>query len=177
MGLRFGRLIAALGFGVLAGCSSLDLTQPAPLACPEILIPLHTERVTRFAPGGGRDITDILVRAEVKFLSGECSLSSDSITMTFPIAVRGERGPAENDGVEVMDVFLAVATQDREILTRREIPMTLPFQGNRTVIVSSDNVTVDIPRDDQQTVDDFVLFVGLALSAEELAYNRQEQRR
>ena len=168
---------AAVGMMALAGCEGIDLTQETAFRCPEILIPLNTERVTRFAPGTGRDITDVVLQAEVKFLSGECSLEEDNITMTFPIAVRGERGPAERDGVEVMDVFLAVATPDRKILTRREIPMTLPFEGNRTTIVSSDIVTVNIPRDEQQTVDDFLVFMGLALSRDELAYNREEQRR
>ena len=177
MGTRFGWIAGLAGVATLAACGDLELTDTATFRCPEILIPLNTERVTRFAPGTGRDITDVVLQAEVKFLSGECTLEEDVISMTFPVAVRGERGPAEQDGVEVMDVFLAVSTPDREILTRRELPMTLPFEGNRTTIVSSDVVTVNIPRDDQQTVDDFVVFLGLALSREELAYNRQEQRR
>lgn len=172
-----GSLAAAVSLVILSSCGDIQLTDTATYSCPQILIPLDTERVTRFAPGTGRDITDVVLEAEVKFLSGECSLEEDQIVMAFPIAVRGQRGPAENDGVESMDVFLAVSTPNREVLARRQLPMTLTFEGNRTTMVSSDTVTVTIPRDDQQTVDDFIVFLGMALSEEELAFNRQESRR
>jgi len=54
-------------FAVFTFCAALlgACTPPETyIACPNILIPLGTDRETRFAPGEGRDITDIIVQAE-----------------------------------------------------------------------------------------------------------------
>ena len=54
-------------FAVFTFCAALlgACTPPETyIACPNILIPLGTDRVTRFAPGEGRDITDIIVHAQ-----------------------------------------------------------------------------------------------------------------
>ncbi len=167
-------------FAVFTFCAALlgACTPPETyIACPNILIPLGTDRVTRFAPGEGRDITDIIVQAEVKFLSGECTIREEAIEMTFPVAIGGLRGAADRDGTETINLFLAVATQNRDILTRRELPMTLIFDGNRTSSVSSDTVTITIPKRPDQLAKEFVLFLGIVLTEDELEYNRQESRR
>jgi len=97
--------------------------------------------------------------------------------MTFPVAIGGLRGGADRDGTETINLFLAVATQNRDILTRRELPMTLIFDGNRTSSVSSDTVTITIPKRPDQLAKEFVLFLGIVLTEDELEYNRQESRR
>lgn len=167
-------------FLLLGMCLSLLTACAEPtkiIPCPPILIPLDTERVTRFAPGTGRDITDVVMRGEIRFLSGECTVKDEEVEMTFPIAVRGLRGPAQKTGVEPIELFLAVSTPDREILNRREMDMTLNFVGNRTSTVSSDTVTVVIPKKEEQSAKSFILFIGLVLSEEELQFNREESRR
>lgn len=177
--MRIGRnaaraaLIGAVTLAVAACSSPPDEIIP----CPNIRIPLDTERVTRFADGPGRDITDVVMQAEIKFLSGECSVDEDEIEMTFPIAVRGVRGPADRDGVEQIKVFLAVTNRERDVLQRRELPMTLQFVGNRTSIVSGDRVTVVIPKEIDQSPKEFLVFLGLKLSKDELDYNRSESGR
>jgi len=157
---------------VLAACAQPDIA----VRCPTIRLPLGTEQVTRFADGPGRDITDVVLQAEVKFLSGSCDIFEDNIEMTFPVAVRGVRGPADQDGMERVRVFMAISTIQREVLARREIPLTLQFAGNRTSIVSADTVTVDIPKTVDQDGEDFIVFLGFVLSEEELEYNRVEGR-
>ena len=165
-----------LGFAGLLLLSACSGTPDKLVTCPEILIPQNTERVTRFAPGEGRDITDIVLQGEVKFLSGECEIGEEEITLDLPIAVGGTSGPADTDRTESISVFIAVSTYDRQILTRRELPMTLNFTGNRTSVVTMDTVSLDIPKKPDQTAQDFVIFLGLVLSEEELAYNREESR-
>lgn len=177
MGLfRFTRRAAAgvcLALGLAACSGAPDIA----INCPTILRAIDTERVTRFADGPGRDITDIVLLAEVRHLSGECQVRDDEIRMTFPIAVRGERGPGDKDGVEQIGVFMHVFTRDRTPLARRELPFTLQFPGNRTAIVKSDVVTVEIPKTPTQSANDFVIYIGMMLSQEELAFNREESRR
>lgn len=167
-------LLIALPLAVLTACA-----QPPSevVRCPQILIPLDTERLTRFAEGDGRDITDIVLQAEVKFLSGECDVDEEEIVMEFPIAVQGSRGPAERDGQEAVEVFMHVYTADRETrLSSRDIPLTLEFVGNRTSIVVADQLTIRIPKQPDQTGAAFVVFLGLKLSREELEFNREESR-
>lgn len=164
---------AFIALGLVACSGAPDIA----INCPTILRAIDTERVTRFADGPGRDITDIVLLAEVRHLSGECAVRDDEIRMTFPIAVRGERGPGDKDGVEQIGVFMHVFTRDRKPLARRELPFTLRFPGNRTTIVKSDFVTVEIPKTPEQTSNDFVIYVGMMLSQEELAFNRQESGR
>lgn len=177
--MRIGKFAArAALLGALAGVAAACSSPPeVVIPCPAIRIPFDTERVTRFREGPGRDITDVVLQAEVKFLSGECTVGEEEIEMVFPIAVGGQRGPAETDGIEEVRVFLAVSTRDRQILTRRELPMTLNFSGNRTSIISSDFVTIQIPKRADQKPGEFVLFMGLALSEEEFAYNQEESGR
>jgi hypothetical protein len=158
----------------LAACSG---PPEIAISCPSILRAIDTERVTRFADGPGRDITDVVLLAEVRHLTGECQVDDDEIRMTFPIAIKGERGPADRDAREDVGVFLHVFTKEREPLSRRELPFTIQFPGNRTSIVTSDTVTVEIPKTPEQTSDDFVIYLGLMLSREELAFNREERRR
>ena len=163
-------LVAALA----AACSSDEALR---VDCPAVRIPADTERLTRFRDGGGRDITDVRLQAEVKFLSGECEIEEERIVMSFPVAVAAKRGPANENGESAVSLFMAVTTPEREILTRRALPITLRFPGNRTQVVASETVSVEIPKEPEQTVSDFLVFLGFELSRAELRYNRQEERR
>ena len=164
-------LVAVILSGFLAACAN---QQAATVECPEVRIPLNTERVTRFAPGEGRDITDVEVRAEIGFLSGECTVHDERVEMVFPIAVRGTKGPADTDNVEALSAFLAVSDRDRNVLSRRQLPFTLQFAGNETKVVNTDVITVTIPKTEEQSAKEFVVFLGFNLSREEYAFNREE---
>ena len=157
----------------LAACSG---TNELSVKCPEIRIPQNTERLTRFRSGDGRDITDVRLQAEVTYLSGECTIDDDVIEMSFPVAVAGQRGPANQEGVSPVTLFVAVATADRTILSRRELPLRLTFPGNKVRIVSRETLSVEIPREEGDAPRDYLVFLGFALSQDELTFNRQEQR-
>ena len=177
-GFRTTGIPITLAGAILAG-ATLTACAPPPdmlITCPLIRIPQNTERLTRFAPGDGRDITDVVLRAEVKFLSGECTIGEKKIVMTFPIVVRGLRGPAETDGTEPVDVFVAVTTRAKKPLSLRAWPLVLRFQGNRNVVVSSEVITVLIPKTAEQSNKDFLVYLGFRPSKEELSYNREESR-
>mgnify|MGYP003700412869 CR=1 FL=1 len=158
---------------VLAGCSaSTDLA----VKCPEIRIPQNTERLTRFREGDGRDITDVRLQAEVTYLSGACTVDDEAIEVTFPIAVAAQRGPANSEGLSNVMLFVAVATPEREILSRRELPLRLTFPGNKVRIIAREPITVEIPKTEEQTSKDFKIFLGFVLTRGELDYNRTEDR-
>ncbi|MCR9222319.1 MAG: hypothetical protein NXI21_19015 [Alphaproteobacteria bacterium] len=165
-------LALTAGALLLAACSGgSDLA----VRCPDIRIPQDTERLTRFRPGEGRDITDVRLEAEVAFLSGECEVEDDAIEMRFPVAVAGQRGPANEDGVSDVTLFVAVARPDRTILSRRELPLRLTFPGNKVRVIAREPLSIEIPKQETEGARDFLVFLGFALSREELAYNRAEE--
>lgn len=163
-------LMAALGLSACAGSSDLGVK------CPEIRIPQNTERLTRFRPGEGRDITDVRLQAEVTYLSGACEIDDEVIELGFPIAVTAQRGPANEEGLSDITLFVAVANQKREILSRRELPVRLSFPANKVRVISREEITVEIPRQEGDGVRDYLVFLGFALSAAELDFNRRENR-
>lgn len=147
------------------------------IACPDVRILQNTERLTEYRDGPGRDITDIVLEAEVQYLSGECKVGKEQVVMDFPIAVGARRGPANSKGVSDVTLFLAVATRDREILSRRELPFRLIFPGNRLNIVNAERVEIKIPRKEGQPVTDFQIFIGFELTKGQLEFNRTQRRR
>jgi hypothetical protein len=163
----------ALGAGLLAGCAA---SGEVAVKCPEIRIPQNTDRMTRFVPGDGRDITDVRLKAEIRYLSGTCEVKEETISMSFPLVVGAQRGPANTDGVSDVAVFVAVAKPDRTILNRRELPFKLTFPGNKVRVIAREPLTVDIPKTAGQGARDFLIFMGFALTRDELDYNRSEER-
>lgn len=167
--------LALLGGALLlaAGCAGeADIA----VKCPDIRIPADTERLTRFRDGGGRDITDVRVQAEVTYLSGSCTVEDEAIELSFPIAVAAQRGPANDEGLADVRLFVAVTDRNREVLSRRELPLRLTFPGNKVRIIARENLSIDIPKTEEQGARDFLVFLGFALNAQELEYNRTEGR-
>lgn len=167
--------LAALGGAMLliAGCSAGgDVT----VKCPDIRIPADTERLTRFRDGGGRDITDVRLQAEVAYLSGTCTVDDEEIELSFPLAVAAQRGPANEAGAADVRLFVAVTTREREVLSRRELPLRLTFPGNKVRVNARERISIEIPKTEEQTARDFLVFLGFALEPNELEYNRTEGR-
>jgi len=158
---------------LVAGCTGQG---EVAIDCPEIRIPADTERLTRFRDGGGRDITDVRLQAEVTYLSGTCAVDEEEIEMSFPVAVAGQRGPANEEGVSDVRLFVAVTTRDRQVLSRRELPLRLTFPGNKVRVNARDLLSIEIPKTEAQEARDFLIFLGFVLAPNELEYNRVEGR-
>lgn len=166
-------LLAMLAMAGLAACTGQQTNSG--VTCPEIRIPIDTERLTRFRVGPGRDITDIRLQAEVLFEAGTCTVEEELITMRFPVLVKGARGPANRDGLSDIGLFLAVTTQDRTILNRRAWTVPLVFEGSRNSSQVSETVIIDIPKTADQGGWDFIVFLGFELSPAEFDHNRADE--
>ncbi|MEQ8602518.1 MAG: hypothetical protein RIB45_04305 [Marivibrio sp.] len=158
---------------LVAGCAA---QRDVAIDCPEIRIPADTERLTRFRDGAGRDITDVRLQAEVTYLSGSCSVEDEEITLNFPILVAGQRGPANEEGASDVRLFVAVTNRDREVLSRRELPLRLTFPGNKVRVNAREEISIEIPKTEDQRPRNFLIFLGFALAPAELDYNRTEGR-
>ena len=104
-----------------------------------------------------------------------CSLPAyDEAQIEVEMQVRLEvaRGPAAPTEGANLSYFVAVARTDRTILAREEFGISLEMPGNNTRVVALDDVSPVIPLGAGETGANYLIYIGLSLSDEELAYNR-----
>ncbi len=172
------RSLALLALLTLSACSSVDGLfggdEGPDLTCPGIVPVVDAQEMTRFVPGG-RDLTEVDFRARLADVRAECATDEEEIELALQVILSASRGPANAEGAATFDYFVAVASRDEEILARDAYSVTIPFEGNRTTVGLLDEVDVAIPLAEGQTGREYRIFVGLALTAEELAWNRENR--
>jgi hypothetical protein len=88
------------------------------------------------------------------------------------VRVEVNRGPALPTATAEVDYFVAVARNDRTILARDQFGISVEMPGNHTRVVALDELSPTIPLTEGQTGADFLIYVGLSLTPEEMEYNR-----
>jgi len=164
------RFAAALGVVILlAACASQQVPQP----CPQLRLLKDTDRLVKFV-GTGRDLTDVEYEAALRepFLS--CEYDDDAIESVLTVNLVALRGPADDDRVARITYFVAIVdNQDR--VTKEEFEVEIPFEGNRTQVVATEEVEQHIPLGPEETGNDYRVFVGLRLTPDELRYNQENR--
>ena len=85
------------------------------------------------------------------------------------------RGPADDDRVAEVAYFVAIADRNKRIVAREEFAVEVPFEGNQTQVLVTDEVEPRIPLRPGETGADYLVYIGLRLSPDELTYNRQNR--
>lgn len=166
-------LLALLALSlVLAGCGFGDRGPPPP--CPPAFPVAEARELTRFA-GPGRDLTDVLFEARVQDVALVCEYDDGVIEMDLRVGIMAVDGPANRGRKVRLAYFVAIATLDRKIVAREEFELEIPFEGNRTRVVAIDEVSPRIPLRPGQTGADYVIYIGLALTPDELRYNQENR--
>ena len=156
----------------LAGCGFGDRGPPPP--CPEVFSVTEAREVTRFS-GQGLDLTDVLFEARVQDVALVCAYLDDVIEVDLRVRIMAVDGPANQSDAIRLTYFVAIATLDRRIVAREEFDLEVPFEGNRTRVVAIEEVSPRIPLQAGQTGDDYVIYIGLALTPAELRYNQENR--
>lgn len=173
-----GRAAAILVFAVTA-CTVFQAEEPPP-ACPRISILGDAATLTRFRPGPGRDLTDVLYEGVVTGVNGSCAYADDgkrALSMKVSLVIEAARGPAMRDGRAAFPYFVGITDLSRNVLNKQRFSVTVVFPGNRTRLVVTDNpVALEIPVKAGRGGQDFEVFVGFQLSRPELEYNRRARR-
>lgn len=162
-------LVAGLGLLALAlgACSSDESPPPV---CPAAVPVPGADTMTRFA-GQGRDLTDVLFEARVERLDLVCDYDDGAIEAQMRVAIVAMLGPADPNRRADLNYFVAVATRDRKVLAREEFDLSIPFEGNRTRIRAVEEIAQRIPLQPGESGADYVVYVGLGLTPQELRYN------
>ena len=83
------------------------------------------------------------------------------------------RGPADADREAKFEYFVAITTvQGQRVVAREEFGLIVPFEGNRTQVAVTDEVTPRIPLRATQTGAEYLVYVGFKLTPDEMTYNR-----
>jgi len=166
--------LAALALTLIAaGCSS---KKPEP-ACPRGVIPADASTVTRFRDGPGRDLTDVLVTANIlNILVDQCKYDKNSVEVTnFQIAITADRGPADRSKAADFEYWIAIVDPDKKILTRKTFNLHFDFSELNHVGTVVADLEPRIPLPDIMKAPDYQIVVGFQLTPEELAWNRKQR--
>ena len=95
--------------------------------------------------------------------------------MTLRIPFIAERGPANQASQAKFEYFVAVATTSNEVPTggREAFSLAIPFHNNQTRNGGTDEVEELIPLGPNDVGANYIVYVGLVLTEDELNYNRQ----
>ena len=171
-------LVAALALGV-AACASEPVTPPP---CPEILIPVDGAKLTRFKPGLGRDIIDVMHEEMVTGFAHGCEYDTDStgagdLTVQILPTFESKRGPANPDARAQFEFFIAITDQEKNVLEKKRFPAVVDFPENMSRVLwqVDQPINLRIPLQAGKTGNDYRIFVGLQITPEERDYQRQNR--
>lgn len=171
-GIAFGLL--ALG---VAACSTPDI---APQTCPDVLIPADGSKLTRFKPGPGQAIIDVLHEATIIEYAQACEYDIDAtgageVAVYVAPMIETSRGPADLKGEASFEYFVAILDSNKKVLDKALFQVVIPFPQNMTRVrwqLKDPNV-LRIPLSAGQNGTDFQVFIGLQLTRDELEYQRR----
>jgi hypothetical protein len=169
---RLSRLVAGsfVLAVVLAACSA----PPPPPPCPTIVPVADAAQLVRFN-GNGRDLTDVLFEAKIENYSLTCDYDDGVVESKMILRVLAVRGPADTDRMAKFSYFVAIATRDQKIGAREEFDLAVPFEGNRTRVLATEELTPKIPLQAGEDGSNYLIYVGLSITPEELQYNRENR--
>lgn len=145
--------LVALG---LTACANTDTATPR--ACPEILIPVDSAKLTRFKPGPGRDIIDVLHEELITGFAHGCVYDTDetgagNVMVEISPSFESMRGPANVEGRALFEYFIAIADLDKNVLEKARFPVAIPYPSNMNRIQwqRADPIPLTIPLKAGQT--------------------------
>jgi len=178
--LRGAGRLALLSMALaLAGCDSLsealgfseDNTLELGPSCPRVAVGDDVGYIARY-DGNGTKKENLLYAVKLAVPNGVCYLNETSIEVEMSLPIFVQRGPATEDREVKFQYWVAVARIDKTILAREAYETGAELRLDEVVeIVEEFDQT--IPIEPGEPGSNFVIIVGLTLSEDELAYNRQ----
>ncbi|MCZ6765059.1 MAG: hypothetical protein O7C63_09020 [Alphaproteobacteria bacterium] len=167
-------LVAACSPPRIPGLPGSERAVPPP--CPPVILIDDTEELTKFLPGPGRDLIDVVLQAEITGFSGECETTrerdgSGLVEMTLNVVFAVTRGPATRDDVGEFTYFVAIIDGRDRIMRKAMFPVAVRFGGNNT-IRPNDTVFQEFELAPGEPGDAYTVIVGFQLTDDQLRQNR-----
>ncbi len=167
----------------LGGCSWLgmgssdDDTDPdagLPKPCPTVGVLDGADRVTLFS-GRGKDLTDVVIRAEIRKSVIKCEYDTDEKQISFDVAFDGtaDLGPAATSRDMTIPGFIAV-TRHGYMVSKQPLDIPLSFEGSaRTIKFLKTIDATKIPYGGELDGSAYEIIVGFQLTKDQLDYNHK----
>lgn len=176
---RFSPVLAAL----LAGCSSLGLTETKPDStvpqCPRPGIVAEADRLVQ-RQGPGDKAENVLFEARLVGVGGECLFDAKRTKVQADMKVRMEllRGPAGKPAEVPAAYFIAVVDAKGQIRARQELPVSfnLAKAGGPAPLQLTDETAVSFSLREGEAAESHQILLGWVLSHEQLEENRARRR-
>jgi hypothetical protein len=162
---------------LLAACAP-DRTAFAP-ACPQPHFVQPLADLVRVRPGGGQDITDLVLQARMLRVNGKCQLGDDKTQLQtiVTVAIDVQRGIAMQGRQADIPIFVAVTDGDT-IRDKRIYPLSITFPANvDRMTATSPTINMTLPISTTKSGGAYGIIAGFQLTPDELAANRQRAER
>jgi hypothetical protein len=169
--------LASIALLILWGCGTESDSAKEAGGCPSGAALSEASTVTRFRPGAGKDLTDVVMSAELTKPQVSCDYDKDggkvSVTFSFPVTVK--RGAAATNEPQTLSYFVAVVDQDNSVLTKQNFTHDISLDQNiASFSEHPDGMTFTLPKGKKPV--GYEVLVGFQLTRDELAYNRERHR-
>lgn len=174
IGVARGATLAAAA--VLSACSALETKVQPP--CPPVLVLKDTAQLVRYQPGPGRDITDVLFRANIVDFRAQCVYNRKRTEVDIDLSVMFElaRGPADRTRKASFDYFVAIPRFHPAPEGKRVFPTNVAFEANRMRLRYGDRIKLTIPLDPKRPHSEYSVYIGFQLTPAEVETNRRRGR-
>lgn len=172
----FRPFAAALGLALALGACTTD--EPPP--CPPIYILSDAKDVTKFRPGPGQDLTDIVAKAEIVGYHGSCSYKARGkdwdVDLELQVAVEAWRGPANTTRSADLTYFVAIPYFYPKDQAKAIFPLHVAFPaGSDQVRTVDEPLHLTIPVGSKDLISRYDIYLGFQTTPEELEHNRKHE--
>ena len=147
--------------------------------CPATARLPDAQRLTLYRPGGGQDVTDLILQGEIVDVTGTCTNGDADNTVAVDVVVtfRFNRGPAMQ--TRAMDVpYLFTVSRGDTIMEQARFGMRASFPPNiDTIALSSDPIHLVFPVTKTTNAASYSVWATFQLTPEQLEQNRQRAGR
>ncbi len=170
---RFG-----LAFSLLALLAACNKDKPLP-PCPSVRIDNTTAALTKFGEGGGQDLSNVEYQVRILGYKGICDFDDNSVDVKFDLTLEVASGPAAKPGRMPIYYFIALPQFFPDAVGKKVVTINhnLEAGSGRRARIQENGVNVRIPLGDKEPAAAYDVYVGLQLTPEQLAYNRDQQQR
>lgn len=174
--------LLALALALAAGaCSSVNpfKSDTIDVACPPFGSLKGAEELTRFRPGEGRDLTDVMFSVKIGRVVGACQVtqSTQIAAVNAGLEVLAERGPAMETDAAALEYFIAIRAPNGEIASRDAFTLALDFRDGVRETRATDILTFTIPNATPEALRGYRIFFGLQMSRDEWEFSQRSRGR
>ncbi len=159
---------------LLAACGIFSKKRQPP--CPRVSVLKDAQRLVKFKPGGGNDLSAMLHEVRLIGVRAKCKYSSDEVEVDMALSIAARRGPADTTRKAPVRYFVAIMDPSGRVIAKRIFEVTLTFPVNIDSGGLTDNLVQRIPIAKGKSAARHTIIAGLQLTPEELKMSRRRPK-